>query len=344
MALLFIDSFDHYDGDHVHCKYTSGFFYGGIVVGKGRCGTNCMGLGLFTAMNKGLVFGSATGTIGFAFYIVKDRTAFSISPVYLNGIGGTHCVVTYHFGDGSLEVYRETNNAWVSLGRTAPDLIRMDTWYYLELQYFVHASAGSMSLRINNVEHLTFTGKTVGSAGGVDYGADLRSVTWRCPSNCEWYMDDLYILDSTGPAPWNTFLGDVRVEYLRPRAAGTYQEWTPVGAASHWQAVDDLYTPDDDATYVSANAPDLRDTNLYRPTGLPSGPVYGAQLSLLVRKTEAGPRILAPMMNGAVGPSYAPSEVSYTYLHQPYGPNPATGTQWTIAEINAIDAGVKVVS
>jgi hypothetical protein len=348
MALLYIDSFDHYDTNHILSKWTSNFTQSTIQLGTGRCGTNCMKLSTFEDLMKGLPFGSVIGTVGFAMNISAHYTltnaAIHVSSLWGSHTGAPHLRLWYYASDGSLAVVCE-NSPEVVLGRTAPDVIRQDNWYFVEWQATIGAT-GAVTVRVNNVVVLAVTGvNTVGGATTSPYPADLRAVGFHCGSNEEWLMDDLYILDSTGAAPCNTFLGDCRVEYLKPRAAGTYQQWpTVVGAGSHWLAVNDNAIPDEDGTYVESITPGQRDTNLYQPTGLPSGPIFGAQLSLHARKADIGPRSIAHVVNGNTGPVQFPSAETYWYHHQMYMTNPATGNPWTIAEINAIDAGVTVVS
>lgn len=344
MALLFIDSFDHYNQAHVPAKWTSGGFWA-MLTGQGRCGTNCAHLG-FSTINKGLTLGSATCTVGFAMKIIDSLG----TALVRFGTGGEHHVeLSYNPSDGSLAMTTQKhplNTDPELLGRTAPGVIQQNIWYFIEFQSAISHTAGTAVLRVNNIELLNVTGvDTVGdNSDNTPMLAEIRFVSFTGATNTNWYMDDLYILDSTGPAPWNTFLGDCRVEYLRPRAAGTHQEWSLTGAASHHQAVDDVATPDDDTSYVRANAAGLRDSYLYTPTGLPSGPIFGAQINLLTRKEESGPRILTPLLNGVEGASFAPSEGSYSYRHVPMQTNPATGTAWTISAINSAEFGVKVVS
>jgi hypothetical protein len=182
---------------------------------------------------------------------------------------------------------------------------------------------------------------TVAPAGG----ALLRRIAFHCAAEEGWRLDDLYVLDDTGEAPCNTFLGDVKIEYLRPRAAGASQAWTPVGVAEHWRAVDDNATPDGDGTYVESVTPGQTDTNLYQPTGLPAGSIFGAQLSLLARKAAIGPRVIAPVVNAIVGPPHVHlSADSYVYHSTIYEKNPTTGAAWTIADVNAAQFGVTVAT
>jgi len=337
MALLYIDSFDHYGNAEVLAKWTSGFIVPAIAIGKGRCGTNALRGDIFMGCTKGLLFGSTRGTLGFAFKIDAHSTA--IADFTLGNLGQ---ISAWRVTDGSLGI---SVHGGATLGQTIPGLMHEDRWYYIELQVLLHASAGAAILRLNNIEVLNVTGvNTVG-----DGGTTFRTISFQCSSNRAYWIDDLYVLDDTGPAPCNDFLGDCRVEYLRPRAPGAYQQWTVAGTAStHYGAVDDAAVPDEDGSYVESIVPGQIDTNKYQPTGLPSGTIYGAQLSLYARKSEIGPRVIAPVVNNVVGaPVIGVSAENYVYYNHPYcvyGLNPATGSPWSIAEINAIECGVKVIS
>jgi hypothetical protein len=341
MALLFLDSFDHYQAADITSKWTSSFTLAAIAAGQGRCGTNCARLGTFNDLVKGLPFGSARATLGFAFRIDGSQTldGLTITFVRLGNATEYHGYVRWN-PDGSLEVWRRAD-VEVSLARSAPGLVGFDHWYFVEWETLIHPTAGTSILRLNNVVIAAASGvNTVGERSL----AELRRLAFTCGSNQQFFLDDLYVLDDTGPAPLNTFLGDCRVEYLRPRAPGTFQQWTPVGTATHEGAVDDNATPDKDATYIESTTPGQLDTSRYTPTGLPSGSVFGAQLSLYARKSDQGPRVIAPVANGSVGPSLTPSADTYQYFTTPYGVNPATGLAWTIAQVNAAEFGVKVVS
>jgi hypothetical protein len=346
MALLFLDSFDHYTTDEIGAKYTVGSST--IDVGEGRCGSNAMHLWQ-NSVSRGLPFGSAGGAAGFAFRIwSRYSAAFTIPTIRIANLQAEHLIVQWQ-PDGSIEVVQVGYPNHV-LGASSPGLFNMDTWYYVELQWLIHLTAGAVTLRVNNVTYASVTGvRTVGDVlVGTPAAATVTYFGFLCPANREYFIDDLYVLDDTGPAPLNGLLGDCRVEYLKPRAAGASQEWPVVVGSSghHWLAVNDNAIPDEDGSYVEANAPGLTDTNLYQPTGLPTGnPVFGAQLSLYAKKTEVGPRVIAPVVNAVAGtPIVGASYDSYQYHSTPYGTNPATGSAWTVATINAIDAGVTVVT
>jgi hypothetical protein len=351
MALLYIDSFDHYDKPHLLSKWTGAISTYEIAVGKGRCGSNALYMLNSCDVVKGVPFGSATGTVGVAYQIdgTRSLTGLDIEFLRFGNASSYHVYFTRH-SDGSISGRRDHAAAGDPiLAQTPPDVVRMDRWYFLECQVTIGGvGVGAVTIRVNNVTVAAATGvDTIGrdATGGVTT-PELRRIIFDCASNQAYWADDLYILDSTGPAPQNTFLGDCRVEYLRPNGNGAAQGWGVVGASSHWVAVDDGAVPDDDATYLSTVTAGATDTEQYTNTNLPAGPIFGAQVGLHARKTDSGPRQLAPVIRHGgveyVGNSQGPSANEYHYLLQVYPTNPGTGLPWTISDVNNAEFGVKV--
>jgi hypothetical protein len=347
MALLFLDSFDHYQTAQILAKWTNAGAAGpgGIVPGQGRCNTQAIQLGANAFVTKGLTFGSTTGIFGFAFkpttqVFNESNFAFVLAPTG----SGLQLNLVRHL-DGSIAIVR-TDASPVVLATSAPDTVKLGSYYYLEWKVTIDNVAGAVDLHVNGV--------SVCSAGPVDTQSDLTlsnvlsGVALFGGASFLAYFDDVYVVDSTGPAPWNTFLGDTRVEYLRPDGPGAHQDWDVVGAATHWQAVDDNATPDGDTSYIHTATVALTDTETYQSTGLPSGAIFGLQVNLYARKTDSGLRQIAPVIRHAgadhTGVSVQPSFASYTYLIQTYATNPGTGVSWTIADVNAVEAGVTVVT
>lgn len=336
MALLFLDSFDHYDTAHNTAKWTESYPNAGameIVAGQGRCGTAAMRLGVNCRATKGIAV-TGTPTVGACGFALKALD---------NSLDVPLCNVVDPAGQVLLQlVYADTGAFQLAGVWSVADLLHVNTWGFVEVAWTIHPTAGTARFRLNGIEYLTLTGVNTGS--GAWGGLQLLGGGFARPATK--LFDDLYVLDDATPGP-TTFLGDVRVEYLRPQRAGSAQAWALTGAASHWAAVDDGATPDDDTSYLSSSTVGAQDLQGYAPTGLPSGTILGAQVNLLMRKAEAGPRQVATVVRSggltAVGVNQAPSySPTYRYLSQAYGLNPTTGGPWTPASINGAEFGVAV--
>ena len=90
---------------------------------------------------------------------------------------------------------------------SAAGVIIAGSYLYIEVFCTISASVGVITVNVNGVTVLNFSGintKTTANAyvNAVYIGASTTSGT-----TCNHYFDDMYMLDTTGTAPLNTFLG-----------------------------------------------------------------------------------------------------------------------------------------
>jgi len=163
-------------------------------------------------------------------------------------------------------------------------------------------------------------------------------------------FDDLYILNATGTAPQNTFLGDSRVDASTPLSDGTTTSIAtvfPAAPATHFDKVDEI-PPDGDSSYVSTSV--SNELDLYNMTPLLSvegaTSIYGVQLNLYAKKdNEGGRQVLGKVrptstnFDGAVGTLIT----TYKYFFSLFDENPQTAADWTEAEKNAAQFGAEVL-
>lgn len=343
--LLFIDSFDHYQTAQIPAKWTSLGAVGPVIAnGVGRCGTNALYVDVSggRSVTKGVPFAGSTVVVGFALQVLTHgipgpETFFYLSdPIY-------HQLSLRRSQDGSLSVYRE-DVVPTLLGTSPPGVTQTNEWSYIEFKATIDPAAGAVAVRVNGIDVLVLAG--IKTKSGMSGSNGVSGFTFNGGiSQFNYYVDDLYALDATG-ALNNDFLGDCRVEYLAPIGPGAHQDWSLVGAPSHWQAIDDGSTPDDDATYIHTATVGQIDTEQYAPTGLPAGSIFGVQLNVYARKTDSGFREVVPIVrHGGVdyaGMTQAPSFASYRYLMQLYETNPGTSVPWTIADVNTDQYGVQL--
>lgn len=350
MALLYIDSFDHYQTDDIPRKWTTvaGGALPSISTNGGRCGTQALFMGAgFPQCYKGVTTADSTAIIGFAWKFADDALSGDVSFFALGTGTHTHLTLTRVWNDGSILVTRTGSPDSVEIGSTAPDVIRIGNWYYVEVKVVLHSTAGSVEVRVN--------GTSVGSWSGIrttGHGSAELPATWSWfgftgTNVSSHYIDDVYAADSTAGTVTD-FLGDTTVEYLQPIADGATLDWAVTGNADRWSAIDDGAHPDDDTDYIASATVNAVNLAKYEKPTLVSADVYGVQVSILATKVDSGDRTIAAVVRHAaadyVGPNRSPSESNYVYEITTYDENPGTSAQWTLSDVQDAEFGVKVTS
>lgn len=338
MALLFMDSFDHYVTADLPEKYatvgtctinpTLGRRGGGAVVAPGFSGFCTRALGPT----------STTVIVGAAF----KWTSSSSGDGYIFGIrSGTSNQATLSLSGGTGVMTARTGASNAAIIGTASQSLSVGLWTHIAIKVVIHPSTGSFEVRLNGNPTPVLNLTNVNTAGqghtlwdNITFGDAYMELRW----------DDLYILDGAGPAPWNTFLGDCRVDARVPTAPGATTGWTP-STGANWACVDDA-APNDDTDYTTAAAAGLTDTFVVQDAPA-AATIYGVQHCLAMKKTDAGVCTVAPVVrHGSTdypGTAVAPA-TDYGYLLVPQATNPGTSAQWTEAGFNAAEFGYTRVS
>jgi hypothetical protein len=344
MALLFLDSFDHYVTADFAEKWTTVTGAGGatnIHATDGRRSSPCLrsnqdvgGFPAGSAVSKTFAPADTTMITGFA---CKPDSVATDYPLFLIGDNTNwHCGI-YGAGAGLLNVRRGDNYTGTVLGSTSAALPN-GVYTYVEIKFTIHDSAGVVVIKFNEFTVLNLSGvdtRNATAAGWTRLGYGTAGTMIR--------LDDLYVLDGSGPAPHNDFLGDCRVDARYPTAEGASSAWTPLSGTDNALMVDET-APDDDTTYNSTSTVGATDTLVVQDAPVPGAALYGVQLCLSVKKSDAGTCAVAPVVRHS-GTDYPGTAVnpttSYAYVVAPYGTNPGTGAAWTEAGFNAAEFGYK---
>lgn len=334
-AYRFGDSFDKYGliaevGRGGYSQFTPS---GNTLLVAGRFGGQ--GLSLSAPV---LVFslGADLGTIivGFA---LKRTVQTTIQGIIANFIDVTTSQITVESkSDGRIEVKRGAT----VLGVTTFSL-PFNVWVPLEMKV-VFSNTGSVEIRVDttvilNLPNVDTTSTANNTASTITFGPVAGNGN-------TWIYDDLRILDTTGPQN-NNFLGDVRFKAQFPTGAGAHTEFGVVGAASNFDAVNDP-APGDDTKYVFSSTPNQIDTYPVSDV-LTTDTILAVQRSYLVRKTDAGPRLIKPVTRiGGVDYVDATGLIvldTFLYARSVEELSPATGLPYTANEFNGAEYGEKVV-
>lgn len=223
-----------------------------------------------------------------------------------------------------------------------------DEWNYVEVKFKVHNVAGTVEVRINKVVVLSYAGPTsntlapvlslaygwdsIGWSGSLSNGDDTDQIRW----------DDRYILDDTGAV--NTdYLGNVRVNCQLTTAPGDVTQMSVYGAAANWDAVNDTALTEVEYVYDAV----MGDRDLYTmDPNVAAQNILGVQLTGAHRQDDST-QLKSNLLLKTHATEYAGADhylaQNYHYYRDMWDLNPNTGVGWTAAELNAIQAGQKVL-
>lgn len=223
-----------------------------------------------------------------------------------------------------------------------------DTYVRVELKATIANAGGTAIVRVNGIEYINFTGDTQETGNNTVDFFTLEGIHGTEVGGFIFH-DDPVLQDLLGSAPWNDFLGDVRIDELYPDGDTAQLDFTPVGAGStNADRVDDGSAgPDDDTTYVHSVTAGHIDR--YTHDNLPLTPevIFAVQGILVAKKDSAGPRTMRQSFkSGATvqaGTTFGPTS---DYLNYPHilETDPDTAVSWTESGVNALEMGPEIVT
>lgn len=228
------------------------------------------------------------------------------------------------------------------LASTANGLIPLSTWHYIEAKATIADSGGNCEVKLDGATVINFTGDT--RNGGTSTNID----TIRClgSNGTRGVFDDMYVLNTLGSAPYNDFLGDVKIVRLLPNGNGATNQFlgSDGNSTDNYLLVDE--TPPSTTDYVGSSNPGDRD--LYEMTNLPtSGLVYATQPVYWAAKSDAGSRLLKPIQRSSGGTVAASTSVGMSTSYMLYTGDLRTtdpaGAALTVANTNGQQVGAEVV-
>ena len=337
MTLLYIDGFDALTGAYAALRGWSG---SSIAAGTGRIAGRALTSTFGVAWTlTGPSFGNKA-TIGVGFAHIRSSlpgSALTIFSLYDTANTTEQCGVRINT-DGTLSACR--GNQAAVLGTTAAPIIGDGAWHYIEVMTTIHDSTGSMEIRVDGVQVLNVTG--VDTKQGTAAQADR--VRFYGTANTSDRYDDLYILDNAGSVN-NALLGDCRVLTCRAASDASVQWSRSTGSTNYTLVDDDTVSTSDYVHTTTAGHIDrygLADLS-YTPTN-----VYGVALNYGHQKADAGARTIRGFLksgsttsnDSAVSPALSTEAVRFALWET----DPNTGAAWGASAVNALEAGVEVVT
>lgn len=228
------------------------------------------------------------------------------------------------------------------LATSTQTIVYGTNWYYVEMQATISDSGGTCVVRVDEVEWINFSGdtKNAGTASTIDGVTILGNSANRSG------FDDFYVTNGTGPAPYDGFLGDVKVSTLLVNGNGAQSNFI----GSDGNSIDNYLLVDDptpsETDYVGSTAVGARDLYAFQDLST-SDDVLAVQPLLHVHKTDAGVLNVKPLVRGSAGtvvaqPAQVPAQTMAAMLGEPVTLNPDGGVPWTVAAVNAAQVGAEV--
>lgn len=261
---------------------------------------------------------------------------------FLGDSGATEHIVIRRAAGGAVAIDRGATEIAI----TAAGVFPLGTSFF-EVKVVLHDSTGSVEVRKEGVAIpiLTFSGDT--KNGGTNPTID--SVAYHGLYDTDnGGIDDLYISNAGGAAPYNDFLGNIRLWPLSPDGNGASSQFvgSDGNSTNNWDHVnDDPASASAMDDYVESNTVGAIDLYTYSNIPQSSGTIYGINVATLAKVTDPSGKQFRPVIrtNGVnyTGADVQPGLVA-SVTREHWAVNPNTGLAWTFAEINDIQAGEEV--
>ncbi len=326
MAIILVEGFDHYSNAQAVDKFWNGLIFA-MVPGRGF-GGQAIDVIANNTVSKQL---PASYSTIIACAALKISGLFPPTQLMLLQASGAPVAILGIDGSQRLTL----TGAAANLVATGTTIIPFNRWIYVEMKIVVGTS-GTGEVHLNGSPEIASTTSNFGTSS-------INQVAFKTQlQGGDTFVDDVVIMDSSGSAPQNDFLGDIRVETLYPAADGGYTSWTPKIAGPHYQMVNE-HLMDEDGTFVYDSTPNDKDS--YKVSTF-IGTIYGAQLNLGARKGDASVRQIAPLIKQG-GVDYLGSTITLSQDYVIYSwqlSKDPTGADWLAATINADEFGQKLIA
>lgn len=334
MALLFCDSFDHYTT--LTDKWTNNVG-GNISIGSfGRNSTSGVRLTNTNAFVRKTISSLTTWGFGFGF---RFATISDFNPIATLSNSGSAIFEVGVTPAG--KVYVSRSGTTISTGNT---IMSANLFYFIECKVTLNGSTGTVLTKINGITDLNLSSQNTGGTTADTFGLGQRIGGNNAFLN-NWDWDDVYVIDTTGSAPNNDLLGDVRIQALFPNGNGNTSNLvgSDSNSTDNYLLVDES-APNSDTDYVESSNVGDKDTYTMGNLTPTTGTVYGLQILPFAKKTDAGTRSIKSItrLSGTEEDSADKTlSTDYGYLPDIRETKPGGGA-WSISDVNSAEIGIKV--
>lgn len=244
-------------------------------------------------------------------------------------------------GDGRLKLY----DADGYVGQTAAGKITNEQYHYFEFKVAINDCSGSAAVRID--------GTLIFNQGSIDtsYGSnpDRIILSGTGPDTNQAYWDDLILInDLGGSGVAKDWIGRKRVLELKGIADTSQEDWSRSAGSDSYSLLNENIPGDHDGdlTYINDDTPGQETRIELEKLGV--GPaIFAVNTLSAARETEAdGTALRHTLKSGAS--TYESGDIDLETTYQTdrtvWELDPNGDIDWTVAAVNAVREGVKLVS
>lgn len=278
----------------------------------------------------------------FYLYIVSlPASAIEITRVYTSSSIYAHRLILN--SDGSLDLQGRVGTSLVKIGSSSP-VLALNTWHCVEGYVKVNATTWNYGARLN------YTQFASGSDSSQASTTVLRFYLTTDVVDCDFYVDDFAINDSTGTYQ-NSWPGNGRVVYLRPNEAGDVNDCL----SGDYSSINEVISDDATSYAVFDNDNDILDVHINSPSS--NGIANSDKISVVTvisrasTKTAANAQYNLRLKSQSSGTVLSSSNIilnttAYWNNPQTYGIISYVDTQaggvWTPALLETAQIGIQV--
>lgn len=341
MALRFIDGASGYDTAHAGEKWSNFSVQMTVTLANGRRSSPSLRASNWSGNVQKVLDAQPTWILGFAFNVAALPAATRQIASVID-TATVQCSIALN-PTGTISAFRGSSGG--TLLGTSSVVITPGIYSYIEVLFTVNNTTGVITVRKDGVTILNLTAQNTRSTA--NNFADLIMFLQNSSESATIDIDDIYVLDATGPFN-NAFLGDCRVDNTVPNGAGALTAWSPFSASPNFLNVDDGLV-NDDTDYNFTSTPGARDLYDFPNIAPTVGAVFGVAVNLTVRKEDATARTFRALVRSGVtnypgSTIFSPTTSYVRYCTPIYETDPNTAAAWTIANVNAAQFGIDLVS
>lgn len=226
------------------------------------------------------------------------------------------------------------------LGNSGTNLMVTNHWYQITMEVTIDPTAGVFKVYVDNNLWVNVTGANTRTTGNTYQDGFTLGGT-----NGALYIDNFYCLNTTGGIRTTRITGYKMITLFCTPGNGANVGFTPSTGADRGAMVDDAL-PDRGTTYNRSTVAGNKDTYLHGPMNNNNGAIFGVQVAPFLQQ-GGGADAQAIIRTGTtdnLGPTFS---VTGTYGYQAHGiweRNPSTSADWTEAQVDATEVGVRHTS